>query len=147
MSISLVRRLSLAWLAAGMCPLAMAQSSANQADTEVRALLMHSFDRPEERLKIEALMVVGEHALASWAQGTRGGRALLRRRHGHWAIVACGGDGLIDPAALADADIPRDERQRLLAGMKAQEARLSAAQRQLFGSFGATQAAGALSGH
>jgi hypothetical protein len=37
------------------------------------------FDKPNETLSVGPVVVSGNHAVADWAQGDMGGRALLRR--------------------------------------------------------------------
>lgn len=102
---------------------------------QVRQLLMHTFDKPEARLQVDPIVVQGEHAIAGWTQGERGGRALLRRHGGAWQISVCGGDGLKDPKALADAGIPAADARRLAQALVAAEAKLPAAQRAKFSTF------------
>lgn len=119
--------------AAGLAGPALAADSADQ--TQVRQLLMHTFDKPEARLQVDPIVVQGEHAIAGWTQGERGGRALLHRHGSAWQISVCGGDGLKDPKALADAGIPATDAQRLVQALAQAEARLPAAQRAKFSTF------------
>ena len=62
----------------------------------IRQALMQAFDKPHARLSVEPVVVVGQHAVAGWAQGERGGRALLYRHGTAWQIAACAGDALKD---------------------------------------------------
>jgi periplasmic copper chaperone A len=72
------------------------------ADPEaIVAIMKAQFDTPENPLTVEPVVVQGDHALAAWAQGDRGGRALLERREGQWVIVLCGGEDLRLPTFLA----------------------------------------------
>jgi copper(I)-binding protein len=59
------------------------------------------FDKPDQPLTVDPVVVSGDHAIASWAQGDAAGRALLERRDGQWQIVLCGGPDLRSPAFLA----------------------------------------------
>jgi hypothetical protein len=121
-----------------LCALALAgpAAAADSADqAHVRHLLMSTFDKPEARLQVEPIVVQGEHALAGWTQGERGGRALLRRQGKTWQITVCGGDGLKDPKALADAGIPAGDASRLLQALASAEGQLPAAQRAKFSTF------------
>ena len=83
-----------------------------QAD-EIRQSLMRQFDRPEERLNVDAIVATGDIAVASWAQGDMGGRALLRHRKGGWAIVLCSGDALKSAAGLEAVGVPKAEAATL----------------------------------
>lgn len=110
-----------------------AQDSPDQA--AVRQLLMQTFDKPEARLRVEAIAVQADHAVASWAQGERGGRALLRRHGPAWQIVLCAGDGLKQAAGLREAGLKPAEAQALADRLARLEVRLSQAQRERFGRF------------
>ena len=73
-------------------------------------VLMAQFDKPEARLTGDPVVVMGDAALASWAQGDRGGRALLARKDGLWQVTLRGGPDMRAPAFLAangvqDADM------------------------------------------
>ena len=80
-------------------------------------------------------MVQGEHALAGWVQGQRGGRALLRRQGPTWQVHVCGGDGLKAPAALVDAGLKPAAAKALVKALLTAEAGLPATQRAKFSSF------------
>lgn len=112
---------------------AMAADSADQL--HVRQVLVSTFDKPESRLQVDPVVVQGDHAIAGWTQGERGGRALLRRHGGTWQITACGGDGLKDVSTLVDAGIPVADVKVLVQALGAEEARLPAAQRAKFSTF------------
>ncbi|MDZ7905730.1 MAG: copper uptake system-associated protein [Cypionkella sp.] len=82
---------------------AVAVDTAGMADPEAIAAIMKAqFDTPENPLTVDPITIEGDHALASWAQDGKGGRALLERRHGAWVIVLCGGADLRMPAFLAE---------------------------------------------
>lgn len=66
----------------------------------ITAILKAQFDTPENPLTVEPVIVEGDNAIAGWAQGDKGGRALLARRDGKWEIVLCGGEDLRMPAFL-----------------------------------------------
>ncbi|MCW1918464.1 copper uptake system-associated protein [Rhodobacter sp. KR11] len=57
-------------------------------------LMKAQFDKPEAPLTVDPVVVMGDHALASWAQGDTAGRALLERRAEGWAIILCAGPEL-----------------------------------------------------
>ncbi len=79
-------------------------------DQAVVAVMMAQFDTPENPLGVEPVVVEGDHALASWAQGDKGGRALLERREGQWVIVLCGGPDLRMPAFLTEHGVSDADR-------------------------------------
>lgn len=124
--------------AAALCMTALVgpATAADSTDQRhVREVLMSTFDKPESRLQVDPVVVQGDHAIAGWTQGERGGRALLRRHGGAWQITACGGDGLKDATTLVDAGIPAAEVKTLVQTLGAAEARLPATQRAKFSTF------------
>lgn len=60
----------------------------------IAALLKGQFEKPDAPLAVDPVVVMGEDAIASWAQGPMAGRALLRRTDGQWAVVLCAGPDL-----------------------------------------------------
>lgn len=84
----------------------------------IRHALMAAFDKPEQRLAVAPVAVVGDHAVAGWTQGDMGGRALLRLKSGAWTIVLCAGDQLLDPQALIHAGITEAAARQLAAALK-----------------------------
>ncbi len=66
----------------------------------IAAIMKAQFETPESPLTVDPISVEGDHALASWAQDGKGGRALLERRDGQWVIVLCGGADLRMPEFL-----------------------------------------------
>ncbi|MEY2689537.1 MAG: hypothetical protein RL375_3736 [Pseudomonadota bacterium] len=101
----------------------------------IRHVLMATFDKPEARLSVDPVVVVGTHAVAGWSQGERGGRALMRRGADGWQIVLCAGDGLKQASVLRDAGIDGPSADRLARELASAESRLSADQRARFASF------------
>jgi len=96
-------------------------------DTSVRALMMQTFDRPDSPLKVDPITVDGDIAVAGWSQGDMGGRALLRRKDGHWVLVLCSGDALKDPKGLQTFGLPEEQAKALAIAIVAAEAKLDAA--------------------
>lgn len=109
--------------------------AAGPDETAVRAVLMAQFDKPEARLQVQPVVVVGQTAIASWVQQERGGRALLFRKQGQWHIAACGGDGFKDARALQDAGVSAQDARALVQALNDEEARLPAGQRAKFSTF------------
>jgi hypothetical protein len=102
---------------------------------DVTQRLKQDFDKPENPLQVDRVSVMDEWAVASWVQGTRGGRALLRSHHGQWEIVLCGGDPLTDAGSLVEMGVPREWSEALARKVRENEQSLSPARRALFGSF------------
>ena len=89
---------------------AAAPDTTGMADPEaITAIMKAQFDTPENPLSVDPVVVEGDHALASWAQGDKGGRALLERREGVWTIVLCGGPDLRMPEFLASNGVTAAE--------------------------------------
>jgi hypothetical protein len=103
---------------------------ARAADSDaaaIRHVLMSSFDKPEARLLVGPVVVVGTHALAGWAQGERGGRAMLYRHGDQWQVALCSGDGLKQVSVLREAGIDAADAKALVEALASAEARLPAA--------------------
>jgi hypothetical protein len=81
------------------------------------------------------VVVEGDWALAGWLQDARGGRALLQKRHGHWVIVVCGGDGLRQADALVYTGMTADMATALAKKLNVAENRLPADTLKQFASF------------
>lgn len=128
------------------CNWAAAAESAT-AEAAVRQALMVEFDKPDARLQVPAVAVSGDAAVASWAQGERGGRALLFRKGQVWRIALCGGDGLKGTQLLRDAGVAAGAAQSLSKALTDAEARLPAAQRAKFSTFDGLVRMDAAGGH
>jgi hypothetical protein len=105
------------------------------AESAVRQALMAEFDKPDARLQVPVVAVAGDAAVASWAQGERGGRALLFRKGQAWRIALCAGDGLKGTQLLRDAGVAPGAAQSLSKSLADAESRLPASQRAKFSSF------------
>lgn len=110
---------------------------ADEADDAavIRAVMMAEWNKPDASLAVAPIVVDGNHALASWTQGTRGGRALLRKSSGKWSVMLCSGDPLKHASALIDAGIPADASERLTRNLAMAESRLPTDQVALFSTF------------
>lgn len=120
-------------LFAGAAPSMAADPAADAM--AVRHVLMSQFDKPEERLSVEPVVVSGDAAVASWAQGERGGRALLFRHGKDWQIAICAGDALKDAKVLQESGVKPADAKTLVSELVSAEAKSSAAQRAKFASF------------
>jgi hypothetical protein len=100
---------------------------AQTADEAAISKLLHaSFDRPDSRLTIAPVVVARGHAIAGWAQGEMGGRALLRKKGETWELVLCAGDGIKSRDALAKVGVPVQDAAALERDLAAAESNLPA---------------------
>jgi hypothetical protein len=90
-------------------------------------LMKGMFDTPENPLRVDPIVIVGDNAIAGWIQGDKGGRALLWRADGEWQIRLCSGDGLKDQALLESAQVSPSEAKALLASLEMAEGKLDPA--------------------
>lgn len=115
---------------------ARAASPADEA--AIRAVLSATWDKPEQRLSVAPIVVLGGHAIAGWTQGERGGRALLARSSsGKWEVTACGGDGLKEAKNLTLAGIPAATADGLAKALRQAEAKEPADRLARFSTFDA----------
>lgn len=141
-----LRSLGLALSTALMLSVPAGSGSAGAEDDAIRAVLMAAFDRPDQRLVVEPVVVAGDHAVADWSQGATGGRALLRRAvHGAiegaidgWIIVLCSGEEIRSADALVRTGIPRPAAAQLAAALAEAERHVAAERLALFATFEGT---------
>ena len=115
---------------------ALAHSQTNEVSQEkIKTLISKSFDQPNLKVKTSPIVIEGKVAIADWTQGQKGGRALLRRKHDDWEIIACGGSGFKDPEGIAAIGISKEIATNITAKLKDAEARLSPQQVKQFDSF------------
>lgn len=101
----------------------------------VTHLMMATFDQPDAPLQVGPVVVEGEFAVAGWTQEGRGGRALLKRKDGAWAIHLCAGDALKDEVALVHMGLPTDVAAAIAAELASEEATADPARVALFSTF------------
>lgn len=114
-----------------------ASSSAESTEsTAIQRAMKDIWDKPDSRLEVAPVSILGSHVVAGWIQGSRGGRALLKRNpHGQWTVAACGGDGLKDPKMLEMAGLSATSASQLAWNVAQAEAAMTPKQRALFSSF------------
>ncbi|MGA8136761.1 MAG: copper uptake system-associated protein [Pseudomonas gingeri] len=83
-----------------------ADTAADQQNIE--DLMRHTWEHPDAPLAVGPVTVEGDHAVAGWTQGERGGRALLSKNEKGWRVVLCAGDSLLEPATLRSAGLAAD---------------------------------------
>jgi hypothetical protein len=90
----------------------------------IQKLISKTFDRPDLKVQTDPIVIEGKVAIADWTQGQKGGRALLRRKHADWEIIACGGAGFKDPSVIAGAGISKRIANNITEKLKIAEAKL-----------------------
>ena len=101
---------------------------ADDADAgTIRHLMMAQFDSPESRLTVEPVTVHNDIAVAGWAQGDVGGRALLRRLGADWRLILCSGDTLKQAKLLQQFGLNAEEAEGLVKAVVDAEAKLDPA--------------------
>lgn len=122
-----LRRISL-FIFAAICifsnAIAHPQTEA-ESQVKIKALISKTFDQSNLKVQITPIVIEGKVAIADWTQGQKGGRALLRRKHADWEIIACGGAGFKDPSAIASVGISKEIANNITAKLKTAEAALS----------------------
>lgn len=114
---------------------AAGQDHATDDTSAIRRVLMAMFDRPEQRLIVEPITVEANIAVAGWAQGDKGGRALLRRQDDAWRIILCSGDALKEARALQQFGLTPEQAGRMADAVVAAEAKLDPALVERFSRF------------
>jgi hypothetical protein len=127
-------------LLAACLSLVHAPESAASSDADaIRHVIASTWDRPEAKVDVAPVVIAGDHAVASWTQGDRGGRALLRRGAGGWEVRLCSGDQIRAAAVMVEAGVPQEEAETIEAGLTREEALLPAERRALFSTFNGIQ--------
>ena len=113
-----------------------AHSQSDEVSQEkIKELISKTFDQPKNPVKTNPIVIEGKVAIADWTQGQKGGRALLKRKHHDWEIIACGGAGLLEPSAISGMGISQKIAQNITSKIKDAEAKLSPQQVKQFDSF------------
>ncbi len=101
----------------------------------IRRRMMELFDKPDQPLTVDPIVVTDAFAIAGWTQGDMGGRALLRRDHGAWRIILCSGDALTTAPLIEQAGAPAAVAAALVQRLAAAEAAIDPARRAYFSRF------------
>jgi hypothetical protein len=115
---------------------ALADDEANRG--AIVHLMKATFDKPESPLTVAPVSVEADYAVAGWAQGGMGGRALLRRKEGEWKLVLCSGSSLRSADALRHIGLPDAVADTLAGEVVAAEAGVDQKQVALFDRFDGT---------
>lgn len=133
----LVRQLSVATFIAGcITSNVMAHSQTEEeSQVKIKSLIASTFDQPSLKVITGPIVLEGKVAIADWTQGDKGGRALLRRKHADWEIIACGGAGFKDPSDIAAVGISKEISNSISKKLKSAEAKLPPQKIKQFDSF------------
>ena len=120
----------------GATPLAYADIANDKA--AIASLIGATWDKPDAKVQVDPVIVVGKHAIAGWTQGERGGRALLKRKDDKWSVVLCSGDPIKEASSLVEAGMNENEAKQLSAELAQAEEKLAPARRAQFSLFDGT---------
>lgn len=101
----------------------------------IRHRMMGQFDRPDQPLTVDPIVVSGDYAVAGWTQGELGGRALLRRDGADWRIILCSGDALTTAPLIQQAGASAAVAADLASRLAAAEGAIDPARRAYFSRF------------
>ena len=125
---------SAAWVLAQFFAPSISLAHGNDAQ-QIAAVMKKQFDRPDAPLTVEPITVEGTYAVTGWAQGGKGGRALLQKQKDHWVISVCAGNGLTKADVLQTTGMSAAVAQKLATAVNAAEAKQSPQKRKLWDSF------------
>lgn len=108
---------------------------AGPEEDAVRHLLHATFDKPENRLVVDPVVVADGYAIAGWTQGEMGGRALLRNKGGRWRLILCAGDAIKSEDALRLAGLSAAAARALSQELNAAERQVTVERLALFARF------------
>lgn len=112
---------------------ARAEDTADQA--AIRKVISGTWGTAEAPVSIDPVVTQGDHAVAGWTWGERGGRALLSRKKDTWVVELCSGDGLKESELLKQAGVPPEQADRLAASVAEAERKQPSARVKQFGTF------------
>jgi hypothetical protein len=94
-------------------------------NAHIEHVIKAQWETPDKPVNVEPVVIEGNYAVAGWAQGARGGRALLRRSHHDWEVFMCGGDDLTKSTVLQQSGLSPEEANELARKLKQAEQGLS----------------------
>ena len=123
-------------LASSIASNVMAHSQTEEeSQKRIQSLISSTFDKPNLKVITNPIVIEGKVAIADWIQGAKGGRALLRRKHSDWEIIACGGAGFKEASGISAVGISKEIASNITAKLKTEEAKLPAQKIKQFDSF------------
>jgi hypothetical protein len=126
----------LASASAALGETASVDAAADQA--AIRKVISGTWGTPDAPVSIDPVVAAGDHAVAGWTWGERGGRALLARQNGAWVVVLCSGDSLKEADVLQQAGVPAGQASALADVLAEAEGKQPPARVKQFGSFEGT---------
>lgn len=133
-----MQKLAFTWMALA-CAIQPFHSARAADDAQsIRTLIGATWDRLESRVETDPIVISGHYAVASWTQGDRGGRALLRRDGQAWKVVLCSGDPLTRAGWLIEAGVPQPDADTIASALAVAEANVSEDRRKAFSLFDGT---------
>lgn len=75
----------------------------------IEAALKAEWDKPNHPIRIPALAIHGDYAIADWIQEPRGGRALLIYNGNVWQTILCGDVNMKQVSNLISAGVPQND--------------------------------------
>lgn len=112
-----------------------ALAATSQDSAQIQTLMKGIWERPGSTLDISPITIQGTHAVVGWVQGTHGGRALLRKVSGKWAVVLCSGSALLDQSFLQEAGMLATDARILADSARVAERSVPSARINQFDSF------------
>lgn len=104
----------------------------------IRKVISGTWGTPEAPVSIDPVAAAGDHAVAGWTWGERGGRALLARQNGAWVVVLCSGNSLKEAEVLQQAGVPAGQAKALADLLAEAEGKLPPERVKQFGTFEGT---------
>ena len=92
---------------------------------DVKQMLSRTFDKPNNPVTTEAVVVQDNYALADWTQGSKGGRVLLVKTPESWKVLVCGGEALLKLYNIKGARVPEKTAQSLVSQLVDNEKMIS----------------------
>lgn len=86
---------------------ASADTLAARDATEITAVIKRTWEKPGAPIRVAPVSIAATYAVAGWIEGSRGGRALLKKGTA-WAVILCSGDGIRTADGLRAAGVPSD---------------------------------------
>lgn len=74
---------------------------------EITAVIKRTWEKPGAPIRVAPVSIAATYAVAGWIEGSRGGRALLKKGAA-WAVILCSGDGIRTADGLRAAGVPGD---------------------------------------
>jgi hypothetical protein len=128
-----LEKLLMAIFAITTCSISVAAST---DQIEIINTISRIYDKPNLKVITSPISINENFAIADWTQGNRGGRALLKKDNGRWAIITCGADELKDLKNLKDAGISPNAAKVLVEQLNQLEKSIDPHQMYLFSLFG-----------